>query len=105
MKEPLRYDQLKHSNQIGTVMLIAFFFAVSANAYLGMRPLLDQIGAVSLQDFVASLWTAPAQLQLTFIVDFAAVLFSLVPHSNFSVGTCYALLVLHKVRNNRNLRG
>lgn len=75
IKEPLRYDQLKHSNQIGTVMLIAFFFAVSANAYLGMRPLLDQIGAVSLQDFVASLWTAPAQLQLTFIVDFAAVLF------------------------------
>jgi hypothetical protein len=74
-RPPLRYDELPERDGIGVVMLIALVFAVSANAYMGLRPLVEQIGAASLQAFLASIVTASAELQLTFIVDFAAVLF------------------------------
>lgn len=75
LKTPLRYDEMPERDSIGVVMLIALVFAVAANAYMGLRPLVEQIGASSLQNFIASIWTAPAQLQMTFIVDLAAVLF------------------------------
>ncbi len=57
------------------VMLIAFAFAVIANAFMGFRPLLAQIGTVSLQQFFAAIWTSPASLQLTFLLDLAGILF------------------------------
>ena len=74
--EPLRHDELpEHTGGLGVVMLIAFFFAVAANAYMGLRTLVETIGATNLQSFLVGLVDAPAQLQLTFLVDFAAVLF------------------------------
>lgn len=75
LRDPLTYDEIQGGNHIGLVMLIAFFFAAASNTYMGLRPLLQQVDAVSLQDFIAGLWFAPAELQLTFIVDIAAVLF------------------------------
>jgi hypothetical protein len=60
---------------LGAVMVIAFTFAVAANAYMGLRPLLKDIGAVSLQQLAITLWSAPAKLQMTFIVDCAGILF------------------------------
>jgi len=74
-KAPARYDQLPEGDGIGFVLLIAFSFSVASNAYLGLRPLLAQIGESNLQTFFASLLTAQARLQLQFIVDMAAVLF------------------------------
>lgn len=75
VREPVSYDQLPEQGQIGTVIAIAFLFAVAANAYMGLRPLIDQIGPVSLQDFLMKLIHAQAAIQMTFIVDMAAVLF------------------------------
>jgi hypothetical protein len=40
-----------------------------------LRPLVETIGATNLQSFVFGLVEAPAQHQLAFLVDFAAVLF------------------------------
>lgn len=82
IKEPLRHDEIQNSDGSGIVIIIAFSFAVAANFYLGMRPVLDAIaptvagGTVpSLQAFIASLGNAPAPLQVQFIVDLAGVLF------------------------------
>lgn len=75
LREPLRHDQLHERDGMGAVLWIAFAFAISANAYMGLRPLLQQTGAASLQDFIVSLVNAPGHLQMTFIVDMAAVLF------------------------------
>lgn len=75
VREPLRHDELPESDGLSIVMWIAFAFAVASNAYLGLRPLVSQIGSVSLQGFMTSILTADAQLQMTFIVDLAAVLF------------------------------
>ncbi|MEQ8677244.1 MAG: hypothetical protein RLP44_09560 [Aggregatilineales bacterium] len=75
LEEPLRHDELTESSSLSFVMFIALFFAMSANAYIGLRPLLSEVGAVSIQDFLSGLWSAPAELQITFVVDFAAVLF------------------------------
>ena len=75
IREPLRYDQLPEKDGLAVVMTTAFAFAVASNAYLGLRPLLSQIGAVSLQGFVGSIVNADARLQMNFIVDLAAVFF------------------------------
>lgn len=75
LEDPLRHDELTESSSLSFVMAIALFFAISANAYIGLRPLLREVGAVSIQDFLRNLWDAPAELQITFVVDFAAVLF------------------------------
>jgi hypothetical protein len=75
IREPLRYDQLPEGGGMGLVMAIAFAFAVAANAYMGFRPLLLEIGSVSLQQFFATLWSSPAHLQLTFILDLAGIVF------------------------------
>jgi hypothetical protein len=75
LREPLHHHELNEEIRLGGVMLIALLFAVSANLYMGMRPLINELGAVSLQALFQTLWAAPATLQLTFIVDFAGVLF------------------------------
>jgi hypothetical protein len=73
--EPLRYDELPERDGLGIVMGIALVFTIASNAYIGLRPLLNEVGASSLQTFFAGLWNAPAHLQLTFVVDTVAVLF------------------------------
>lgn len=75
IREPKRHDELPQRDNLGLVIFIAFTFAVMANAYMGFRPLLDQVEAASLQSFVAGLWTADGALQLTFLVDLFAVMF------------------------------
>lgn len=60
---------------LGKVIAIAFTFAIASNAYLGLRPLLSEVGSKTLQGFVADLLSAPARVQMTFIVDLVAVLF------------------------------
>lgn len=60
---------------LGKVIGIAFTFAIASNAYLGLRPLLQEVGSTTLQGFVADLVSAPAQVQMTFLVDLVAVLF------------------------------
>ena len=73
--EPPRYDELPEKTSFTSVMAIAFLFAVAANAYMGLRPLLEEIGTMSLQAFIGTIWQAPADLQMAFIVDVAAILF------------------------------
>lgn len=71
--KPLPYAQM--GDNLGTPILIAFGFILTANAYIGFQPLINQIGASNFQDFISRLPSAEASLQLTFIVDAAAVLF------------------------------
>lgn len=74
--EPLSYDQLPESDGgLNTLIIIAFLFAIASNLYLGLKPLTEQMGAVSLQAFIGRILNAEASLQLTFIVDMAGVLF------------------------------
>ena len=75
IREPLSYAEMEESINLFAITALAFTFAIVANTYLGLRPILSEIGAVSLQDFVVSLWDAPASLQMTFILDFISVLF------------------------------
>lgn len=77
MRPALRYDELPEgTGGIDVVIALALVFTLSTNLYLGMKPLIDQLGASSLQNFMASLWEAPAALQMTFIVDLTAALFA-----------------------------
>lgn len=71
---PLQYDELD-SDSLTTVIAIAFLFILASNAYIGLQPLVAEAGATSTQDFLLSLQTAHANLQLKFVVDMAAVLF------------------------------
>jgi hypothetical protein len=77
IQEPLSYDQLPESNGVVTlVMFIAFSYALISNFNMGVRPLIDKIGgSSSLQAFMSSLLTAPATIQISFIVDSASILF------------------------------
>lgn len=72
--QPPRWDQTPHSTGIGPVLWIAFAFAVAANAYMGLKPLIAD-NQQSLQEFVAGLANAEASNQLKFLVDLAGVLF------------------------------
>ncbi|NDJ77794.1 MAG: hypothetical protein GYB65_16210 [Chloroflexi bacterium] len=74
-RKPLNYDQMPQQDGLGPVLLISFLFVLASNSYIGLRPLVDEIGAASLQDFVGSIVTANAELQLKFVVDMAGVLF------------------------------
>lgn len=74
--EPLTYDQMPESdNGLNTLIWIAFSFALASNLYLGLKPLTEQMGSNSLQSFVSGIVNARADLQLSFVVDLAAVLF------------------------------
>jgi hypothetical protein len=75
LRDPLGYDEMAEGGGFGLLVFIAAAFAVIANMYLGFRPLLSQIGDVSLQMFFTTLWSAPAHLQLTFLLDGAGTLF------------------------------
>jgi hypothetical protein len=79
LARPRRYDELPEGGSLGVVMFTAFSFAVAANFYMGLRPLLYQLAEqgqeTNIQTFLANLWTAPASLQMQFIVDLAAVFF------------------------------
>jgi hypothetical protein len=77
IRPALRHDELpEETGGIGIVIALALVFTLSTNLYLGLKPLIDQLGASSLQNFVGSLWTAPAGLQMTAIVDLTAALFA-----------------------------
>lgn len=74
-KQPPRWDQ-DHGSDVSVVIWIAFAFAVAANAYMGLKPLVTQQGeGMSLQAFISSLVGADARVQLSFLVDMAGVLF------------------------------
>jgi len=74
IRDPLNHDEVTGGG-LWVVMALAIFFAVAANAYMGLRPLLAEMEATSLQDLFRELWQAPGTLQLTFIVDMAGILF------------------------------
>ncbi len=74
IKKPLSYSEIEQDSMT-PVILTAFVFVLSSNFYIGFRPMIAQIGAQSLQDFVLAIPNANAQIQLTFVVDLAAVLF------------------------------
>lgn len=77
VKEPLRYDQMPESSgQIGVVLVLALLAALATNLYLGMQPVLRQVGASSVQDFLRGLWDASANVQMTFAVDLVLALFA-----------------------------
>lgn len=72
-----RHDELpEDSGGIGLVIFLALVFTLSTNLYLGLKPLIDELGSDSLQSFVSGLWAAPAGLQMTAIVDLTAALFA-----------------------------
>jgi len=79
IKRPVDYQNMPDSSGAGIVIAVAFLFAVAANFYMGMQPILQELAAsspgMSLQAFLSTLTTAPAGLQVQFIVDVAAVLF------------------------------
>ncbi len=75
LAEPVGYAELPRRSGLGPVTLLALMFAVAANANLGLRPLIEEIGTVSLQVFFSQLVVAPAALQLKFLVDVAGMLF------------------------------
>lgn len=75
-RPPLRWDEMPdQGGSLNAVIGIAFAFTVASNFYLGMRPVLFEIGSVSLQTFLANLVNAAAPLQVQFITDLAAVFF------------------------------
>lgn len=74
IKDPLPYDEME-SDSLTPVIAIAFAFIVASNAYIGLRPIVQEIGASSLQDFATAISTATATLQMKFIVDMAGVFF------------------------------
>lgn len=77
IREPRRYDELpEHGGRLGLVIGLALVFTLSTNLYLGLAPLVDEMGSSSLQAFIASLVDAPARLQMVFIVDLSAALFA-----------------------------
>lgn len=77
IKPPLRYDQLpEESGGIGVVIALALAFTLSTNLYMGMKPMISQMGENNLQSFVAGLIEAPAATQMTFFVDLVAALFA-----------------------------
>ncbi|GIL12531.1 MAG: hypothetical protein BroJett038_12510 [Chloroflexota bacterium] len=77
IKPPLRHDQLpEESGGIGVVIALALAFTLSTNLYMGMKPMLSQMGESNLQSFVAGLVEAPAATQMTFFVDLVASLFA-----------------------------
>lgn len=75
LKQPLDYDEMPPRDSLGSVIVIAFLFTVASNAFVGLRPLVNRIGATSLQDFLGSVINAQADLQLLFVTDLAAVVF------------------------------
>jgi hypothetical protein len=75
LREPLQYNQMEDRINLTLITLIASSFAVAANLYIGIQPLLGEIGASSLQSFLHGLWDAPAKLQLNFLVDMCAIAF------------------------------
>lgn len=74
--EPLTYDQMPESNNLVTLMIwIAFSYALISNVNMGIRPLIAELGSSNLQTFFAGLLNASANIQISFIVDLASVLF------------------------------
>lgn len=74
--EPLTYDQMPESDMsLNIVIWIAFGFALVSNFYMGMKPLIEQLGSATVQSFISGLLNAPAHVQTDFIVDFASVIF------------------------------
>lgn len=85
LREPLRWDEMPESSGgIKIVLALALTGALATNLYLGMKPIIDQMGAVSLQSFISGLWDAPAALQMAFLVDLVLALFA--PTVAFAAG-------------------
>ena len=77
LRPALRWDEMPESSgRIGTVIGLALAAALATNLYLGMQPIIAQTGASSIQAFIAGLWHAPAELQMTFVVDLVLALFA-----------------------------
>lgn len=75
-KPALSYDQLpENDGGVGILMVLAFSFAIITNLYIGLRPLINQAGTVSVQSFITHLLNADANVQFTFLIDLAAALF------------------------------
>lgn len=76
VRDALAWHELpENTGGLAVVLGIAFAFAVASNAYMGLRPLLAAVGEGTLQQFISDLTSASATIQMSFIVDLAAVLF------------------------------
>ena len=77
LRPALRWDEMPESSgRVGIVVALALAAALSTNLFLGMQAITHEIGADSLQTFLAGLWSAPAALQMTFAVDLVLALFA-----------------------------
>jgi hypothetical protein len=77
VRPALRWDEMPESSgRVGIVLALALAAALATNLYLGMQPIIQQMGASSLQAFIAGLWHAPAALQMAFAVDLVLALFA-----------------------------
>ncbi len=77
VRPALRWDEMPESSgRIGIVLALALAAALATNLYLGMQPIIREMGTSSLQTFLAGLWSAPAALQMTFAVDLVLALFA-----------------------------
>ncbi len=85
LREPLPYDQLPEaSSGSGLVITLAFGLAITANLFIGTRPIMGIIQDRSLQTFLASLVNAPAETQLAFLMDGMGVFFP--PIATYALG-------------------
>ena len=77
VRPALRWDEMPESSgRVGIVLALALAAALATNLYLGMQPIIREMGARSLQAFIAGLWSAPAALQMAFAVDLVLALFA-----------------------------
>lgn len=77
LRPALRWDEMPESSGgMGMVLALALSAALATNLYLGMSPIIRDMGASSLQNFISGLWDAPAALQMTFMVDLVLALFA-----------------------------
>lgn len=85
LREPLPYDQLPEtSSGSSLVIALAFGLAITANLFIGTRPIMGIVADRSLQVFLASLVNAPAETQLAFLMDMMGVLFP--PIATYALG-------------------
>ncbi len=75
--EPLSYDQLpERRDLIKVALIIAFSYALISNFNIGIKALIVKVGEnTTIQSFIAGLVNARADIQISFFVDMASILF------------------------------
>ena len=76
-EEPASYDQLpERRDLIKVALFIAFCYALVSNFNIGIKDLMAKVGnTTTIQAFISGLVNAPADIQISFFVDMASILF------------------------------